>query len=183
MPKSAKKSDANKDENVKKSHVLAKDTDEADLEESEMSENADNLNKNADKLEKPRFKSLMPEMDGSASEVEEIFEESTEEVDVNSVASSKAVEVDTESFDITKSQLSTDMSDVFSADDQVMVVHLGTSRNIIADTSTDDGTLSDSKLGDLDNESKSNKARKPKKKIATGPPGRVYLSLYRCQDR
>ena len=163
VPKSAKNSDENKDDNVK-SHVLAEDTDEADFEESEMSENADNLSKNTDKLGKPHSKSVMPEVDHSGSEVEEIFEESTEEVDVNSVASSKAVEVDTESFDITKSQLSTDMSDVFSADDQVTVVHLGTSRNIIADTSTDDGTLSDSKSeGDLDHESKSNKARKDSK--------------------
>ena len=160
LPQSAKKIEESED--AVKGDVLAEDTDEMDMEEPiEKTEMA----KNTDKLLKSQSNSVLSDTDQSVSEIDQISVASTEECDVNSVTSSKAVEVDTESFDVSKSELSSGRSDVFSADDEVTVVHLGESRNIIADTTESDDALSDAEpVDDSDNESKSYKKAKKKLK-------------------
>ena len=161
LPQSAKKIDESSA--AVKGDVLAEDTDEMDMEEP-IEKNV--MTKNTDTLLKSQSNSALSDTDQSVSEIDQISVASTEECDVNSVTSSKAVEVDTESFDVNKSELSSGRSDVFSADDEVTVVHLGENRNIIADTTESDDAMSDAEpVDDSNNESKSyKKAKKDLKK-------------------
>ena len=138
-------------------------------EEAHMSEPTENSemskrirDKPSKSLEEPQ--SSLSEMDQSVSEIDQISLESTVECENNSFTSSRAVEVDTESFDISKSELS--RSTIFSADGEITMVHLGDNRNIITDTATDDDILSDNIFEDgiNDNESKSYKKDKKNKK-------------------
>lgn len=172
LPQSAKKNDeCDVNGASMNGDVLAEDTDETDMEEPiEKTE----ISKNNDKPLKSQSKPVLSDTDQSVSETDQVSVASTVECDVNSVTSSKAVEVDTESFDISKSELSTDRSDfskselssnVFSADDEVTVVHLGESRNIITDSTEDEAMPDEEFVGDANNEGKAyKKANKDSKK-------------------
>ena len=98
--------------------------------------------KKEDKL-KENSKMLVSETDQSASETEYNPSESTLECTDHSAISTEGVSLtETAASEISESEVS--RSEVFSSEGEITVVHLGNSRKLIAESETDNDTVTDS---------------------------------------